>query len=85
MTLPTTTIPTGDLKGTGTVTQRAGYTVIRCATANVRWRDDGTAPTATVGMPLNVGEELDYDGDPSTLKFIRSGAADATLDISFYD
>lgn len=85
LTLPTSTIKTGDLAGTGSVTRRAGYSVIRCATAAVRWRDDGTAPTATVGIPLNVGDELDYDGDASAIKFIRSGGADATLDISYYD
>lgn len=58
--------------------------MIRCATANVRWRDDGTAPTASVGVPLNAGEELDYDGNQAVIQFIRTGAADATLDISYY-
>jgi hypothetical protein len=28
---------------------------IICETQAVRWRDDGAAPTATVGMPLAVG------------------------------
>lgn len=59
------------------------YAVIRCATANVRWRDDGTNPSATVGVPLNVGEILEYDGNLSAIKFIRV-SADATLDISYY-
>lgn len=27
----------------------------------IRWRDDGTAPSATVGQPLAVGAELRYD------------------------
>jgi len=27
-------------------------------TQDVRWRDDGVAPTATVGMPLAAGETL---------------------------
>lgn len=29
-------------------------------TQAIRWRDDGTAPTATVGYPLAVGSELRY-------------------------
>ena len=28
----------------------------------IRWRDDGTAPTATVGYPLPAGAELRYTG-----------------------
>lgn len=84
-TIPTGTILTGDLAGSGSVPKHVGYAVVRCATANVRWRDDGTDPSATVGVPLNVGEELDYDGNPAKIKFIRTGAADATLDISYYD
>lgn len=30
------------------------------ATAAIRWRDDGTAPTASVGYPLAAGAELRY-------------------------
>ena len=31
-------------------------------TQAVRWRDDGIAPTATVGYPIPVGAELRYTG-----------------------
>ena len=31
---------------------------IRIATAEVRYRPDGTAPTSTVGVPLQVGDVL---------------------------
>ena len=36
----------------------------------VRWRDDGTSPSASVGMPLAVGIPLQYDGDLTNIKFI---------------
>ena len=52
-------------------------------TNGVRWRDDGTAPTASVGMPLAAGVTLQYDGDLSRIRFIEQTAS-AKLNISYY-
>lgn len=49
----------------------------------VRWRDDDTDPTATVGMPLAVGQPLNYDGNLQNIKFIEQTSG-AKLNISFY-
>lgn len=49
----------------------------------VRWRDDDTAPSATVGMPLAVGVTLQYDGDLTKIKFIEQTAG-AKLNVSYY-
>jgi hypothetical protein len=49
----------------------------------VRWRDDSTAPTGSVGMPLGVGTTLSYDGDLNKIKFIEQ-AAGAKLSVSYY-
>ena len=49
----------------------------------VRWRDDRTAPTASVGMPLAVGVTLQYDGDLTQIKFIEQTAG-AKINISYY-
>lgn len=49
----------------------------------VRWRDDSTAPTASVGMPLAVGVTLQYDGDLHKILFIEQTAG-AKLNISYY-
>jgi hypothetical protein len=49
----------------------------------VRWRDDGTAPTASVGMPIFVGASLSYDGNLKNIQFIQQ-AASATLNVSYY-
>jgi len=52
-------------------------------TQGVRWRDDGTAPTASVGMPLAAGVTLQYDGDITKIRFIEQSAS-AKLNISYY-
>lgn len=50
---------------------------------NVRWRDDGTNPTASVGMIITADSILTFDGDLSTMEFIEV-AATAKLNVSYY-
>ena len=50
---------------------------------SVRWRDDGTAPTASVSMILIQNNVLSYDGDLNSIKFIQTGAG-AKLNVSYY-
>ena len=59
------------------------FALITPETNGVRWRDDGVAPTATVGMPLAAGVTLQYDGDLSQVQFIEQTAG-AKLNISYY-
>ncbi len=66
-----------------TIPQGTTLALIVPETQNVRWRDDGTNPTASVGMPIFVGASLSYDGDLNRIKFIESTAG-ATLNISYY-
>jgi len=63
--------------------QGATLALIVPETQNVRWRDDGTDPTASVGMPIFVGASLSYDGDFNKIKFIQETAS-AKLNISYY-
>lgn len=49
----------------------------------VRWRDDGVAPTASVGMPLAAGVTLQYDGDLTKIQFIEQTSG-AKLNITYY-
>lgn len=67
----------------GGIPEGTCYAIIRAETQNVRWRDDGTSPTASVGMPLNVGESMNYTGQFSRLKFIEVTAS-AKLNITYY-
>ena len=50
---------------------------------SVRWRDDGTDPTAGVGMLLTVNSSLNYDGDLNKIRFIEI-LASAKVNISYY-
>lgn len=59
------------------------FALIVAEGAPVRWRDDDTAPTASVGMPLAVGVPLQYDGDLNKIRFIEQSAS-AKLNISYY-
>ena len=63
--------------------QGATLALIVPESQNVRWRDDGTNPTASVGMPIFVGASLSYDGDFNKIKFIEESAS-AKLNISYY-
>lgn len=51
--------------------------------ANVRWRGDGTDPTATVGNLIQVGQTVKITSNLANLRFIQT-AATATLNINFY-
>lgn len=51
----------------------------------VRWRDDGVAPTAAIGMSLEKGVSFEYTGDLSAIEFVRKGGSNSTLNISYYD
>lgn len=55
-------------------------------TAAVRWRDDGSAPTSTVGMPLPTGTQLTYTGLTSAIAAweVIAQSGTATIDVSFY-
>lgn len=63
--------------------QQPTLALITPETQAVRWRDDGTAPSASVGMPLAVGVTLQYDGDLTKIRFIEQTAS-AKLNISYY-
>jgi len=49
----------------------------------VRWRDDSSSPTATVGMPLAAGDRMLYDANLSALRFIQQ-LSGAILNVSYY-
>jgi hypothetical protein len=62
---------------------KANFALIVAETQNVRWRDDGVDPTASVGMLLVAGIPFQYDGDLAKIKFIETTAS-AKLNISYY-
>jgi hypothetical protein len=75
-------LPTAAQNATANVSA-PNYALIVCETNDVRWRDDGTNPTSSVGSLLKAGQSLKYNGPLASIKFIRV-SADATLDVNFY-
>jgi hypothetical protein len=58
--------------------------VIKAEAQAVRYRDDGTAPTATVGMPVAVTDTpISYEGTISALQFI-SQTGSGVVNAIFY-
>ena len=56
---------------------------IVCTGQTVYWRDDGTSPTASVGVPLLVNTGFPYTGSLSKIKIIETTPS-ATCNVSYY-
>lgn len=64
--------------------------LIVCESAGVRCREDGTDPTATTGALIRDGDVVEYmdsnwESTLNTVRFIRDGGTDATLNVHYYD
>lgn len=57
--------------------------LIQAVSQAIRWRDDGVAPTASVGMQLAAGDTLEYRGNLNAIQFFEESAS-AELNISYY-
>ena len=66
-----------------TVPAGASLALIVPETQNVRWRDDGVDPTASVGMLVPANSSMSYDGDLKAIRFIAV-ASGAVLNVSYY-
>lgn len=74
---------TGSAFSLPSIPANASYAMIQAEAQNLRWRDDGTAPNATVGMLLPAGAELEYNGNLAKLQLIAATAG-AICDIAYY-
>ena len=66
-----------------TVATGAKIALIQAETQDVRWRDDGTAPTTSVGNILFAGQDIWYTGDLTAIKFIEVNAT-AKSNVAYY-
>lgn len=67
-----------------TVPATATFALIQVEGTNVRWRDDGTNPTASVGFLMYAGSTPQiFSGDLAAVKFIQT-AATATINALYY-
>ena len=60
----------------------AATQVLAICTGAVNWRDDGTAPTSTTGMPLAANTLFSYGGSLGVIQFIAQSSA--TCNFSYY-
>lgn len=67
-----------------TVPAGAKFAYISQRTQPSRWRDDGTSPSATVGIFLAANEVLIYRGDLSAIEFIDTAAGAGNVEIAYY-
>lgn len=66
-----------------TVPAGATMALISVEGAAIRYRDDGTAPTASIGMPIAVGQAFQYTGTLSLIRFIQQSSS-ATINVLYY-
>jgi hypothetical protein len=75
----------------GTIPIRTTQAIITCEDNAIRWRADGTAPTAAVGTLMNVGDVLtlagnDYNAFLNRFSFINAVAgANGNLQAALLD
>lgn len=68
-----------------TVPAGASRALVRVAAQPIRYRDDGVAPTATVGFPQAANNEFQLVGKSlHSARFIRSGGTNASIDVLYY-
>lgn len=66
-----------------TVPDFAKYALIQPEAQNVRWRDDGTNPTAAIGQIIVANDTLVYSGKLTAIKFIEVTGT-AKVNVTFY-
>lgn len=78
-------LTTANVRGYGSNRYAAERAIVIVETAPIRWRDDGTDPSASVGMIANPGTILTLDNRDRIEKWrgIRTGATSATLSVSY--
>jgi hypothetical protein len=69
--------------GLGSIPSGARFVLVQAEAQNVRWRDDGTDPTAAIGMVIEAGQTLVYNGNLASLEMIEA-AASAIVNVCFY-
>jgi hypothetical protein len=70
--------------GLGPVPNDTIMVLIQAEAQGLRWRDDGVAPTASVGMILAAGQTFQYTCPNLTLIQFIQQTSGAILNVSFY-
>jgi hypothetical protein len=65
--------------GLGSIPVGSAVALVQAQDQDVRWRQDGTNPTATTGTLLPANSERLFGGNLSELKFIQVSASPAAI------
>lgn len=73
-----------------TIPDAAKRALMSLRTAQIRFLDNGTAPTTSLGHVVDSGDTIEYLDDNyqsalSAFRAIRTGDVSGTLDITYYD
>lgn len=74
----------GAAMGLPDIPAAANYAIFVCVTEAVNWRDDGTAPTASTGMPLAVSTYYTFAQRPLSSVQLIAQSSSATCNVSYY-
>ena len=66
-----------------TVPDGAVRAIINVEVQPARWRDDGVAPTAAIGILVPVAGKFEYRGDLSAIRFFQT-APSTQINVSYY-
>ena len=79
-------VPTSGVSNALTIPALAKAGLASCTGIKVRWRSDGTNPTATVGHPIEIDGYAEFGlADLNTIRFASSdGATVGTVLITYY-
>ena len=78
------------LPGSATTRIKPSHAIINVVGANIRWRADGTAPTATAGILVAAGSNVEFmDGTLNYQSIIErfqaiAASGTATLEVAFF-
>lgn len=80
-----TSLSTSTAAGLPSIPSRPGpgSALIAVEGAGIRWRDDGTAPTSSVGQPVSAGQALCYGQDINAFQVIGQTSG-ATINVTYY-
>lgn len=66
-----------------TIPNGARFAMISVEAQDVRWLDDGNNPSASVGMPMSVGDTMWFTGTISEFRVIEQ-ASGARVSVGYY-
>lgn len=78
-----TSLSTSAAANLPSIPQNAQSVLIFVESAGIRWRDDGTDPTSSVGNPISSGQAFCYANDPHAMRIIGQTGT-PTVNITYY-